>query len=57
MNGSELRQMREAAKLSRRKLAQAMGVAENTIYRYEMGRTAISEPMEKLIRYEIGSRG
>lgn len=46
MTGTELKALRKTAKLSQAALAEKVGVARNTITRYESGDLPILKPME-----------
>lgn len=57
MTGEALRKLRKRRKWSQEKLADALGVASNTVSRWELGERAISEPMARLIKMVCGDRG
>jgi len=50
MKPQELQTIRKRMKLTQTELAHEIGVARNTVTRWEIGLSAISEPMAKLIR-------
>ncbi len=49
MSGKTLRRFREAAGLTQGELAKKLGVALNTVSRWELGRMKIAKRSEKLI--------
>ena len=50
MSGPELRKLRLRLKLRQADLAERIGVAENTVARWERSELRITEPMGRLIR-------
>lgn len=50
MNGKQLRKQRKARGLTQVQLAKYIGVAPNTVARWERGELPIREPIEKLIQ-------
>ncbi|KKM64978.1 hypothetical protein LCGC14_1495880 [marine sediment metagenome] len=50
MTGEELKTLRQERGLSRARLADEVGVSEQTIWRWETGRTGIGGPEERAIR-------
>ena len=50
MDGSELRQIRTRLGLTQAKMAERLGVTQNTVARWERNEVRITGPMEKLIR-------
>ena len=51
MKREELKQIRAKLGLSQLELAQQIGVARNTITRWEMGLRHIPEPVARLVQY------
>lgn len=49
VEGSSLRSLRKRAGLSQAALAARLGVAPNTVARWERGERAISEPIARLV--------
>jgi transcriptional regulator with XRE-family HTH domain len=49
MDGPAVRRLRRRAGLTQRALAARLGVAENTVARWERGEVRITEPMVRLI--------
>lgn len=49
VTGRELRAIRQKLKLTQAALAQTIGVASNTVARWERGEMTISEPVARLI--------
>ncbi len=50
MNGMQLKRIRKRLKLTQAALAEQIGVAANTVARWERDERAITEPMARLIR-------
>lgn len=50
MTGAELRRLREGLGLTVPELAERIGVHWTTVYRWERGQVAISEPVAQLVR-------
>lgn len=50
MRGEEVREVRRALGWTQVQLAEALGVAGNTVARWERGEVKITEPMARLIR-------
>lgn len=50
MNAKELKQIRRQSRLSQCKLAVALGVTGQTVYRWEAGKRPVSKAIEQLIR-------
>ena len=50
MKGAELRTIRKRLGKTQAQLAEAVGVATNTIARYERDEMTISEPVARLVR-------
>jgi transcriptional regulator with XRE-family HTH domain len=50
MTPNELRKIRQRLRWTQEKLANAVGVARNSVARWERGEMAISEPAARLIR-------
>jgi transcriptional regulator with XRE-family HTH domain len=50
MNAAELRKLRKKLGWSQARLAREVGVAPNSVARWERGEMAISEPSARLIR-------
>jgi len=50
MTGKELLEIRKRLKWSQAQLARAIGVAGNTVARWERGELGISEPVGRLVR-------
>jgi transcriptional regulator with XRE-family HTH domain len=50
MKGAELRTIRKRLDKTQSQLAEAVGVATNTIARYERDEMRISEPVARLVR-------
>jgi len=57
MTGTQLRRRRKQAGLSQRALAQAVGTAENTVWRWEHGQARITEPMSRLLAIVLKGEG
>jgi DNA-binding XRE family transcriptional regulator len=55
VNGGELRRLRRHLGLSQAKLAERLGVAANTVARWERNERAISEPVARLVRMLAGT--
>jgi transcriptional regulator with XRE-family HTH domain len=55
MRGSELRRLREQLGLSQAKLAERLGVASNTVARWERDERTISEPVARLVHMLAGT--
>ena len=53
VDGSELRRLRTRAGLTQAALAAKLGVAPNTVARWERNERAITEPMTRLIRVTV----
>jgi transcriptional regulator with XRE-family HTH domain len=49
MTGAELRTLRQRLQWTQARLAEALGVAPNTVARWERGELGISEPVARLI--------
>jgi len=56
MDGPALRRLRRRARLTQRALATRLGVAENTVARWERNEVTISEPMTRLIRLTLAPK-
>ncbi len=56
MSGPELRKIRLRLKLRQVDLAESIGVAANTVARWERSEMRITEPMSRLIRLVTGPR-
>ena len=54
MTGHEVLQIRQRLKLTRAALAGQLGVAPNSIYRWETHRMKIREPVARLLRLVAG---
>ena len=54
MTGHEVLQIRQRLKLTRAELAGQLGVAPNSIYRWETHRMKIREPVARLLRLVAG---
>lgn len=50
MDGATFRRLRGRLELSQAKLAEAMGVSPNTVYRWEAGMVEVPPPVAVLIR-------
>ena len=50
MNGRKARAMRKRLGISQRELGERLGVAQNTVARWERGEVSITEPIERLLR-------
>ena len=57
MTGSELRAIRERLGLTQVEMAERLGVAANTVARWERDEKPIRPPVEKLIRLTAQSAG
>ena len=57
MTRQELRRIRGVLGLTQEQLAEHLGVARNTVARWESGRLPIREPMAKLIRVVASESG
>jgi transcriptional regulator with XRE-family HTH domain len=55
MDGADLQRLRRRAGLTQEALAARLGVAPNTVARWEQGVHAITEPMARLIRLTLAS--
>ncbi len=55
MRGSELRSIREELGWTQRQLAEALGVAANTVARWERDERGISAPVAKLIHLTLAA--
>lgn len=55
MTGAEIRQMRKSLKLSQGRLAELIGVRQNTMSRYELGRIKIPEYVQERLRIFFGA--
>lgn len=53
MDGSELERLRKRAGLTQAGLAVKLGVASNTVARWERDERTITEPMARLIRMTL----
>jgi transcriptional regulator with XRE-family HTH domain len=53
MTGKELRRLRDRAGLTQAELASRIGVAPNTIARWERNERKLSVPLAKLIHLEL----
>ena len=53
VDGSELRRLRTRAGLTQAALAAKLGVAPNTVARWERNERTITEPMTRLIRVTV----
>jgi transcriptional regulator with XRE-family HTH domain len=53
MSGKTLRRLREAAGLTQGELAKKLGVALNTVSRWELGRMKIAKRSEKSIEFVL----
>lgn len=49
MNGAALRQQRKKLQMTQRELAKELGVAWNTVARYERDESGIPEPVARLV--------
>ncbi|MDF2459735.1 MAG: Antitoxin component of bacterial toxin-antitoxin system, MqsA [Nitrospira sp.] len=49
VNGAALRQQRKKLHLTQRELAEELGVATNTVARYERDESGIPEPVARLV--------
>ena len=49
MKGADLRQERKKLGMTQKELAQALGVAPNTVARYERDESGIPEPVARLV--------
>jgi len=56
MDGSELRRLRSRARLTQAALAAQLGVAPNTVARWERDQRPITEPIARLIALTLASR-
>lgn len=56
MSGAELHELRRAAGLTQCELAARVGVAGNTVARWERGERGIPEPAARLVRLATGQR-
>jgi len=56
MTPGELRRIRKRMKLTQAELAEEIGVARNTVTRWEIDLNPIPEPMAKLIRLIAAQR-
>ena len=56
MTGEEVRRVRTKLGVTQAQLAERLGVAPNTVYRWEADRVAITAPMAQLIRL-LGKEG
>jgi len=54
MTRKELRSLRKAAGLTQAALAKRLGVALNTVSRWETGEARITPPMARLLRLVLG---
>src|SRR5713101_2973722 len=54
MSRQELRALRKAAELTQGELAKRLGVALNTVSRWETGKARITPPMARLLRLVLG---
>ena len=50
MVGEEVRRIRDKLGVTQAQLAERLGVAPNTVYRWEADRVAITSPMAQLLR-------
>lgn len=57
LEASELRRLRTRAGLTQAALAARLGIKPNTVARWEQQVRSISEPMARLIRMVVQSRG
>lgn len=55
MDGAEMRKLREAHGLSQRALAGLLGVAPNSVARWERGERPIARVVELAVRFACGS--
>lgn len=54
MKGREVRAIRKRLGISQRELGERLGVAQNTVARWERGEASITEPIARLVRIAGG---